>query len=118
MKFKRETTMLNILREAQEQFQKIHKLLRSNALRNSAYYAHLNMATQEAYITMNEGMCANTTVCHQCAEHRDFLHSMLSVLEELEAGNPLSTDYETKLKTFSEKVTEILKKISAVLTSF
>ncbi|HLD22919.1 MAG TPA: hypothetical protein VJA83_03185 [Sulfuricurvum sp.] len=109
--------MLNILREAQEQFQKIHMLLRSNALRNNAYYAHLSEATQEAYITMNEGMCANTTVCHQCAEHRDFLHSMLSVLEELEAGNPLSQDYEEKLKSFSEKVTDILKKISTVLTS-
>ena len=109
--------MFNILREAQEQFQKIHKLLRSNALRNSAYYAHLSEATQEAYITMNEGMCANTTVCHQCAEHRDFLYSMLKVLEELETGAPLSQEYEERLKSFSEKVTEILKKISMVLTS-
>lgn len=109
--------MLNILREAQEQFQKIHMLLRSNGLRNSAYYAHLSEATQEAYITMNEGMCANTTVCHQCAEHRDFLHAMLSVLEELATGAPLSQEYEEKLKSFSEKVTEILKKISTTLTS-
>lgn len=66
---------------------------------------------------MNEGICTNTTICHECAEHRDFLHSMLSVLEELASGAPLSQEYEERLKSLSEKVTEILKKISTVLAS-
>lgn len=109
--------MVNVLREAQERFQEIHDLLSGSVVRDQTYYAQLNEATQTAYILMNEGMCADTTVCHQCAEHRDFLHSMINVTEELESGHPLSYVYKKNLDAYLHKVTEILAKISDVLAS-
>lgn len=109
--------MLDILREAQRQFQEIHTLLESDLIRNSDYFTRLNEATQKAYVTMNEGMCANTTVCHQCAEHRDFLYAILAPLEELAAGNPVTTVHKEHLSALSAKVSEILNKISTVLAS-
>ena len=109
--------MQNILRDTHQEFQNVHNLLQSNTLRNSTYYAHLNEVTQDAYISMNEMMHANTTICNQCAGHRDFLHSMFNILEELETGSSLSPIHEEKLNIFSVKVTDILKKISAALTS-
>jgi hypothetical protein len=109
--------MIDILREAQGRFQDIHNLLEEKTIRDNDYFVRLNEATQEAYITMNEGMCASTTVCHQCASHRDFLHSIIITLEELEGGSPLSSSYEERLRTLSEKVTEILTRISTVLTT-
>ena len=109
--------MIDILREAEERFQEIHNLLENNNVHDRDFFSHLNEATQEAYITMNEGMCASTTVCHQCASHRDFLHSIIVTLEELEGGAPLSSTYEERLHTLSEKVSEILKKISTTLAA-
>jgi hypothetical protein len=109
--------MIDILHEAQRRFQEIYNLLESNIIRDNDYFTHLSKATQEAYITMNEGMCTNTSVCHECAEDRDFLHSIINTLEELETGTAFSHTYEEQLHILSGKVTEILTKISAVLTS-
>ncbi|MFA5217002.1 hypothetical protein [Sulfuricurvum sp.] len=110
--------MLDILREAQGRFKEIHTLLNNNEPQSGEYFERLNESTQNAYVLMNEGMCANTTVCHQCAEHRDFLHSMIGMLEDLELGTPISSIYREKLQSYNAKVTEILTKISDVLSSF
>jgi hypothetical protein len=117
MQFKREKTMLDILRETEKRFQEIQNLLNNNSIRNRDYFAQLSERTQAAYVTMNEGMCENTTVCQQCAEHRDFLYAMLGILEDLESGSPISDAHEKKLNVYKTKVTEILAKISAVLVS-
>lgn len=109
--------MLDIIREAEGRFHEIRGLLDSNTIRNTDYFAQLNGLNLEAYVSMNEGMCENAIVCQQCAEHRDFLHSMINILDELESGSPLSHAYEEKLETYSKKVTEVLTKISAILTS-
>jgi hypothetical protein len=110
--------MLDILREAQGRFKEIDTLLNNNEPQSGEYFARLSESTQNAYVLMNEGMCANTTVCHQCAEHRDFLHSMIRMLEDLELGTPISSIYREKLQSYNAKVTEILAKISEVLSSF
>ncbi|MDD5051967.1 MAG: hypothetical protein PHO27_04435 [Sulfuricurvum sp.] len=109
--------MLDTLREANKQFQEVHNLLISSVNRDSNYFTQLSVATEEAYVLMNEGMCANNSVCHQCAEHRDYIRSMLDVLGNLEAGAPLSSDYETKLSLYSTKVNDILSRIAHTLTT-
>lgn len=109
--------MLEILHEAQERFQTIQNLLSNPAKRDSDYFSQLNSATEEAYITMNEGMCANTTVCHECASHRDFLRSMFEPLSELEGGASMSEAYETALQAYNLKVNDILTKISTVFAT-
>lgn len=112
-----ERTMLNILREAQERFKEIHNLLETASPRNGAYFTHLNIASEEAYVLMNEGMCANSSVCHECAEHRDFIRSILDILSTLETNSSNAESYAETFIQYSERVNKILKNIATVLAS-
>lgn len=109
--------MLNTIRKAQKQFQEIHNLLSNHADRNNEYFTKLSIATEEAYVLMNEGMCANATVCHECAEHRDFIRTMLDILGNLEIGNGSADMYADKLAQYATRVNAVLKNISTVLTT-
>ncbi len=109
--------MLTILREAQGQFQKIHDLLNNRTNQNNEYVTQLSIATEEAYVLMNEGMCANTSVCHECAEHRDFIRLMLDILGSLEEGNESIGSYKDQLFEYSIRVNKILDNIKIVLAS-
>jgi hypothetical protein len=71
--------------------------------------------TDKAYVTMNNGMSENATVCHECAEHRDYLLSMLDLLDDLSAGNEFTPEHQERLNAFSQKIGEILSKIASAL---
>lgn len=109
--------MLDTIHEAQTMFQEIDTLLHTAGTKDETYFTRLSEATQNAYVIMNEGMCESTTVCHECAAHRDFLHSMIGIVEDLASGTPLSNTYKTQLDAYTEKVDEILGKIKGVLAS-
>jgi len=109
--------MKNVLSEAKKLFQEINTLLNSQEIRNNDYFTKLSVATEEAYFTMNSGMCANTTVCQECANHRDFVRSMMDVLGELEVNASGAHKYSDKLTEYGERVGKILKNIGIVLAS-
>ncbi|MDD2369423.1 MAG: hypothetical protein PHQ90_08980 [Sulfuricurvum sp.] len=109
--------MKNVLSDAKKQFQNISKLLNSQEKRNNDYFTELSIATEEAYFTMNSGMCSNSTVCHECADHRDFVRSMMDVLGELEVNASAANSYSDKLSQYAERVSKILKNIETVLAS-
>ncbi|MCX6060662.1 MAG: hypothetical protein NT103_00195 [Campylobacterales bacterium] len=109
--------MLNIISDTHSKFQKVQTLLGNTTSTDHTYFEQLSEATQDAYIAMNEGMCVNTTVCHQCAEHRDFLQGMIVVIEELEEGAPFTQIYREKLTNYATMVNETLQKIAASLTT-
>lgn len=109
--------MENVLRDAQSRFQEIHNLLNINGLRDASYFTQLSIATEEAYVLMNEGMCANTSVCSECAAHRDFIRSLLDVLSILETDSTSADTHAKTLAQYSERVAKILKNIGAVLAS-
>jgi hypothetical protein len=109
--------MKNVLSDAKKQFQTINKLLNSQEKRDNDYFTKLSIATEEAYFTMNSGMCSNSTVCHECANHRDFVRLMMDVLGELEVNASAANAYTDKLSQYSERVTKILKNIETVLAS-
>ncbi|MFZ2889834.1 hypothetical protein [Sulfuricurvum sp.] len=109
--------MINTLREAQKQFQEIHTLLNPNIPKESNYFTQLSIATEEAYVIMNEGMCVSTTVCHKCAEHRDFIRSMLDILSELEINASAANTYIENFAQYSERVNKILQDIQTVLAT-
>lgn len=104
--------MLSIIDDAYTKFQKIHFLLGEMESTNNLDFTQLSDATQVAYIAMNEGMCVNTTVCHECAKHRDFLQEMIEVVEELENRVPLTQKYRDALAAYAIMVNETLKKIA------
>jgi hypothetical protein len=109
--------VFNTLRDAQKKFLLLQQLLSDKSDQSSTYYTKLSTATEEAYVIMNEGMCASTSVCHECADHRDFIRSMLDVLSELEANAASSDNYADKLTQYKERVNKILTNIEIVLTS-
>ncbi|HEX5330474.1 hypothetical protein [Sulfuricurvum sp.] len=109
--------MFNTLRDAQKKFQQLQRLLNEKNNRDSAYFTQLNTATEEAYVLMNEGMCSSTSVCHECADHRDFIRSMLEILNEIETNTASADRYSDKLTQYTERVNKILKNIAIVLTS-
>jgi methyl-accepting chemotaxis protein len=109
--------MLTILRDAKGRFKKIQELLNNQTNQNNDYLTELSSATEEAYVLMNEGMCASTSVCHECAEHRDFIRSMLDILGSLEEGNGSIESYSEQFSQYSARVTKILTNIKAVLAS-
>lgn len=109
--------MIDIIREAHAKFNEIDRLLSAGGAKDDTYFTQLSEATQNAYIVMNEGMCESTTVCHECAAHRDFLQSMIGIVEDLASGAPLSNAYKSKLETYGQKVGEILKKIEGAIAS-
>jgi len=109
--------MLNIISDTHSKFQKVQRLLNNMTSTDNAYFKQLSEATQAAYIAMNEGMCANTTVCHQCAEHRDFLQCMIITIEELEGGELFTQLHREKLTHYATMVNETLQKISTALAT-
>jgi NADH:ubiquinone oxidoreductase subunit F (NADH-binding) len=109
--------MFNIISDTHSKFQEVQSLLSDITSMDTAYFTKLSDVTQVAYISMNEGMCVNTTVCHQCAEHRDFLQNIISILEELANGEPLTSEYRNTLTSYAIMVNETLKKISEALIS-
>lgn len=109
--------MSDIIREAYAQFHEVDGLLKTAGAKDASYFKQLSEATQNAYVVMNEGMCENTTVCHECASHRDFLHTMIGIVEDLASGAPLSNTYKAQLDLYGAKAGEILKKIEKVIAS-
>lgn len=109
--------MINILCEAQTHFQQLQHLLNSHLEHDKDYFKKLSIESEEAYVLMNEGMCASLSVCHECAEHRDFIRSILDILSELEINASSSNAYAGKLSEYSERVNKILQNIAVVLAS-
>ncbi len=109
--------MIEIIRDAQAKFGEIDQLLHTEGSRDDAYFTRLSEASHNAYVVMNEGMCESETVCHECAENRDYLHSILGILEDLASGSPLSAAYKAQLDLYRDKVGEILAKIEGAVAA-
>ncbi len=109
--------MLEIIRDAQTRFQEIDSLLHMTGEKDKNYFKQLSEATQNAYVVMNEGMCESTTVCHECAENRDFLYAIMGFIEDLASETPLPDSYQENLDTYAEKVGDILTKIKGALAA-
>lgn len=107
--------MKNVLSEAKKQFQSINTLLHSQENKDDEYFTQLSIATEEAYFTMNSGMCANSSICRECANHRDFIRSIMDILGELEVNATSAHVYTEKFSQYSERVTKILRNIERVL---
>lgn len=109
--------MLDLIRETQSKFEEIALLLDQTASKNSEFFAILNEATQEAYVTMNEDMCESSDICHDCAKHRDFLQKIIPILEDLKEGSALTDELSQQLKEYREVINDILSRITSVLAS-
>lgn len=105
---------MEILNDAKSKFQAINALLEHIDQNDQSYWDALSEATQSAYIIMNQGMCESLSVCQQCAEHRNFLHEMIQVLEPLAHGESANPNDLAKLDRYPEIITLILDRINSV----
>lgn len=108
--------MTTVLREAQEQFSDILSLLNSSVPKDTDYFTKLSIATEEAYFTMNAGMCSNTSICKNCSENRDFIHSIMEILGSLELDSSKANSYSDLLAQYTNRVKDILNKIASALS--
>ncbi|MDD5717529.1 MAG: hypothetical protein PHW64_06965 [Sulfuricurvum sp.] len=108
--------MFELIREAQSKFQEIAALLNSPEKQTDLYFTQLGELTAQAYVLMNEGMCESTTVCHECAKHRDFLYTVLPVIESLRENSDVTASVTEHLAQYRVMVNEVLSRISAVLS--
>jgi len=106
--------MIEILNDAKNKFQAINTLLKSTNQNDQTYWDALSEATQSAYIIMNQGMCESLSVCQQCAEHRNYLHEVIQILEPLAHGESVNQSDLQKLDHYPEVVSLILDRISTV----
>ncbi|MBV5321912.1 MAG: hypothetical protein JZU62_09500 [Sulfuricurvum sp.] len=109
--------MENIIKKAQAQFREIQVLLSFPDGSKSDYFTKLSIATEEAYFTMNSGMCSNTAVCKNCLKHRDFIRSLMDILGELEVNSTGADKYSTILSEYLVRVNAILERISTIMSS-
>lgn len=109
--------MFDMIRETQDKFNELVLLMESAVSHDNDYFSKLCEITQQAYIAMSQGMCENTEVCHECAKHRDFLHAMVPVLEDLKEGAPLSDPYQKLLDEYYAMAKNVLGRISSILST-
>ncbi|MCX6062527.1 MAG: hypothetical protein NT103_09795 [Campylobacterales bacterium] len=108
--------MENIFKKAQSQFRTIQVLLSFPDSSKSDYFTRLSIATEEAYFTMNSGMCSNIQLCKNCLKHRDFIRSLMEILGELEENSAGADKYSMHLSEYLIRVNMILDRISVVLS--
>jgi spore cortex formation protein SpoVR/YcgB (stage V sporulation) len=104
--------MIESIQKVRSQLIDIQSLLHSKAVRDQNYFSILGEKTNQIYLSMNNAMCKNLSICQHCTEHRDFFFLILPVFDDLSAGSDISQEYDEKLSAFTDKITEILSKIS------
>lgn len=109
--------MENIIKKAQTQFRDIQVLLSFPSEMNTSYFTKLSIATEEAYFTMNTGLCSQIEACKNCLKHRDFIRSLMDVLGELEINSSSADKYHMVLSEYLVRVNTILERISSVLSA-
>ncbi|MGD9970741.1 MAG: hypothetical protein AB7S65_09820 [Sulfuricurvum sp.] len=103
--------MLDTIRGIETLFLEIDRLLADNSPDLNA----LCDVTQQAYVLMNEGMCEDLSVCHDCAKHRDFLYEMLPILEHSRDVSPFPDTLLTPLETYRTVVRNVLERVQTIL---
>jgi len=111
--------MIETIQKVEEHFLNIDKMVNTPTygaqLKESAFIERLSIAIEEAYVSLNDGMCEEIKACHTCSYQRNYLRNMMGIFNELEEGVSLSSTVKRELFTFPEKVKEVLSRIDQVL---
>ena len=112
--------MIETIQKVEAQFQMIDKMVNTPTygaqLKDAAFIEKLSIAIEEAYVSLNDGMCEEIKACHTCSYQRNYLRNMMGIFNELEEGASLSSTVKRELFTFPEKVREVLARIDQVVS--
>lgn len=112
--------MIETIKKVQEQFQNIYKMVNTEHygtdLQKSDFVEKLSIAVEEAYVSLNDGMCEEIQACKTCNYQRNYMRNIMGILNDIEENGKLSATVKRELFTFPEKVNEVLGKIDQVLS--
>ena len=113
--------MIETIQKVQGQFQTIDAMVNTQSygaqLNEPSFIEKLSIAVEEAYVSLNDGMCDEIKACKTCSYQRNYLRNIMGVLNDIEEDGVLSSTVKRELFTFPEKVKETLSKIEQVLSS-
>ncbi len=111
--------MKETIQNIKKQFQGIEAMVNTQSygaqLKNPTFIDDLCSAVEEAYVSLNDGMCEEIKACSTCSYQRNYLRNMIGILNEIEEGQELSSTVKRELFTFPEKIKEVLVRIEQVL---
>lgn len=114
--------MIETIQKVQSQFKTIDEMVNTPnygaQLKDSDFIEKLSIAVEEAYVSLNDGMCDEIKACKTCSYQRNYMRNIMGVLNDIEEDGALSPTVKRELFTFPEKVREVLAKIEQVLSSF
>ncbi len=111
--------MIETIRRVESQFRDIDAIVNTqnygHELQNPAFIENLSIAVEEAYVSLNDGMCDDIKACKTCNYQRNYMRNIMGILNDIEESGTLSSTVKRELFTFPEKVKEVLNKIEQVI---
>lgn len=111
--------MVETIRKIEIQFLTIDQMVNTQSfgiqLKDPSFIEKLSMAVEEAYVSLNDGMCEEIKVCHSCSYQRNYLRNIMGLLNEIESSGNISSTVKRELFTFPEKIQEVLVRIQKAL---
>jgi glucosamine 6-phosphate synthetase-like amidotransferase/phosphosugar isomerase protein len=111
--------MIETIQTVEKQFKTIDAMVNTQSygiqLKDPSFIEQLSIVVEEAYVSLNDGMCEEIKVCHTCSYQRNYLRNIMALLSELEGGGSISSTVKRELFTFPEKISEVLVRIEQAL---
>ncbi|MGB5965403.1 MAG: hypothetical protein WBF77_01715 [Sulfurimonadaceae bacterium] len=111
--------MIETIQNVEQQFKNIDSMVNTQTygiqLKDPSFIQQLSIAVEEAYVSLNDGMCEEIKACQTCSYQRNYLRNMMGIFNEIEDGEALSSTVKRELFTFPEKIKEVLARIQQVL---
>jgi hypothetical protein len=85
-------------------------------LNDRDYTAQLADCVAKTYVILNNGMCEELTVCHSCAQQRDYLHNAMETFEAAAQKGSVTPELERFYFAFVEQLGVIRANIEKVLS--
>jgi len=111
--------MIETIENVEKQFQSIDRMVNTQSygaqLKDPGFIQKLSIAVEEAYVSLNDGMCEEMKACQTCNYQRNYLRNMMGIFNDIETNTALSSTVKRELFTFPEKIKEVLTRIQLVL---
>jgi len=111
--------MIETIQKVEEQFQNINAMVNTQSygmqLKDPSFIEKLSIAVEEAYVSLNDGMCEEMKACKTCNYQRNYLRNMMGIFNDIETAGSISGTVKRELFTFPEKIKEVLDRIQQVL---
>ena len=112
--------MIQTIESIQKQFEALSAKIdptSAEMLKDRDYATQLADCVAKTYVTLNDSMCEELTVCHSCAQQRDFLRDAIERFETIAQNGNVDADDATFYFGFVARLGEIKENIRTALAS-